>query len=248
MVITQLPNPAGTGIRRRRPSRPGGGVDIRASLINAAIAALEDGGPEAVQARALTAAVGVSTQAIYTHFGGMPSLFEALVAEGLLQVAAHVESVPETNDAVADHFCKGWALVDWAQAHPQLYRLMLGLTGGDLRLHPGLEITMSGTLANFTEGQAAAQVLMRSVERMRDSERIRPLDPVVVAAQFLVATHGFILLDIAGAFGDRDTALSVIAQLSINLMVGLGDSADAAEQSLLAAVARHEGHVSSEAP
>jgi hypothetical protein len=173
----------------------------------------------------------------------MPGLFEALVAEGLLRLAAHVESVPETDDPVADHFCKGWALVDWSREHPQLYRLMLGLTGGGLRLHPGLEMTMSGTLANFSEGRAAAQVLIRSVERMRDAGRIRPLDPVIVAGQFLVATHGYVLLDIAGAFDEPNTGLTVMGQLAINLMIGLGDTADAAEQSLLAAAARHEGPI-----
>ena len=193
-----------------------------------------------MQSRSLTAKIGASTQAIYTHFGGMPGLFETLVSEGFSEVAAYVSAVEDTDDPVADHMCRGWALVDWARANSQLYRLMLGLSGGGLRLHAGLEMTMSGTVANFPEGQAAMEILIRSVERMREAGRILPLDSVVVAGEFLAATHGYVLLDIAGAFGDPDHGLMVIGQLAVHLQVGLGDDAGAAERSLLVAVNRHE--------
>src|SRR5436309_1702387 len=85
----------------------------RAQLLGAARGALEAGGPEALRARRLTAEIGMSTQAVYTLFGGMPGLFDALVADGLAQLAAHVSAVPETEDPVADHFAKGWAYHDW---------------------------------------------------------------------------------------------------------------------------------------
>ena len=35
-----------------------------------------------LRARAVTAEIGASTQALYTLFGGMPGLFEAIVADG----------------------------------------------------------------------------------------------------------------------------------------------------------------------
>ena len=75
---------------------------------------LEESGPEALQARKLTAEVGTSTQAVYTLFGGMPGLFEAIVADGFARFARHVAAVPETDDPVADFFTKGWAYCDWA--------------------------------------------------------------------------------------------------------------------------------------
>src|SRR4051794_29366999 len=153
-------------------------ADQRARLLDAAVRLLEDGGPEALQARRVTAAVGTSTQAIYTLFGGMPGLFEAIVAHGFGRVAEHVASaVTEGPDPVADFFAQGWAYADWALAHPQLYRLMFGLTGGGLRVHSGLEMTLTGTLANFPEGRAAANVLVSAVERMQAAGRVRPGDP-----------------------------------------------------------------------
>lgn len=198
---------------------------------------LEQDGPEALKARSLTAEVGASTQAIYTYFGGMPGLFEAIVAVGFSELTAQVRAVPVSEDPVADFFAQGWAYTDWARDHPQAYRLMFGLTGGGLRLHSGLEMTLSGTLANFPEGQQAIEVMVGSLDRVRAAGRIRPVDPVIAAAQFLSATHGYLLLDSAGAFGSTIGALEVMAALGVNLMVGLGDDRQAAERSLAAAIA-----------
>jgi AcrR family transcriptional regulator len=211
-------------------------ADQRARLLDVALGLLEESGPEALQARRLTAEIGASTQALYTLFGGMPALFEAIVTEGFVRFAAHVDAVPETDDPVADFFRQGRAYVEWALAHPQLYRLMFGLTGGDLRLHSGLELTLSGPLANFPEGQAAADVMVRALERVKASGRIGPVNTALAAGQALSATHGYVLLQIGGAFRDEDESRLVMGSLGINLMIGLGDSREAAERSLLAAL------------
>ena len=196
---------------------------------------LEASGPEALRARVLTAEIGASTQAIYTLFGGMPGLFEALVADGFTGLARYVEAVPQTDDSVADFFARGGAYCDWALTNPQCYRLMFGLTKG-LQVQSGLEITDTGTLANFPEGQAAIEVMVRSLDRVIAAERVSPVDSVVAAGQFLSATHGYVLLEIAGAFG-QGQGLQIIASVASNLMVGLGDSREAVERSLLAATA-----------
>jgi AcrR family transcriptional regulator len=207
----------------------------RAALLDVAGRLLEASGPEALQARRLAAEIGASTQAIYTLFGGMPGLFEALVANGFARFAGHVAAVPESDDPVADHFAKGAAFCEWALLHPQLYRLMFGLTGATLRSQSGLEVKMAGAFANFPEGQAAVEVMMRSLQRVKDAGRIRPVETAAVAGQFLSATHGWVLLAITGAFDLGEEGRDVLGQLAVNLMVGLGDSRDAAERSLAAA-------------
>lgn len=206
--------------------------DQRSRLLAAARQVLEDSGPEALRARTLTAQVGASTQALYTHFGGMPGLFETLVADGFARFARHVAEVPESADPVADFFAKGWAFSEWALAHPRLYRLMFGLTGDELRQHAGLEMSVTGTVTNSPEAQGAVDVLVRSMERVVESGRIDPVDPVVAAGQFLSATHGYLLLEIAGVFGPGGDGLAIARPLAINLMVGLGDSRAAAAASL----------------
>lgn len=211
-------------------------AEQRARLLEVARGVLEASGPEALRARGLAAEIGASTQAIYTLFGGMPGLFEALVADGFTRLAGHVEAVRETDDPVADFFARGGAYCDWALTNPQCYRLMFGLTKG-LRAQTGLEMTATGALASFPEGHAALGLMVRSLNRVIDAGRVHPLDAVVAAGQFLSATHGYVLLEIAGAFGNQGQGLQIIGSLASNLMVGLGDSREAVERSLLAATA-----------
>ncbi len=209
----------------------------RELLLEAARRAIEESGPEVLRARSLTAEVGTSTQAIYTLFGGMSGLFEAVVAEGFAAFARYVEGVPESEDAVADFFAKGWAYTEWALAHPQLYRLMFGLTGGALRRHAALEVSPAGQAPNSPEAQAAVDVLVHSMGRVCESGRIDPVDPVIAAGQFLSATHGYLLLEIGGVFGPEGDDLTVVGPLAVNLMVGLGDDRAAASRSFEAIAA-----------
>lgn len=69
-------------------------LSIRERLVAAALTVLERDGPAAIQARTLTREIGVSTMAVYTHFGGMPNLIEAMVREGLSRFAEHTRGVP----------------------------------------------------------------------------------------------------------------------------------------------------------
>src|SRR4051794_15130131 len=161
---------ADTG-RRTRPSR----ASLRSALFTVAGELLERGGPESLQARTIAAAAGTSTQSLYTLFGGMPGLIQALAADGFVRLGAHVDACALSDDPVADHFSRGWAYYDWALAHPQRYRLMFGLTGRALRPHAGLELTTGGAVANFPEGRAALDILLHSVQRVIEAGRIHQL-------------------------------------------------------------------------
>ena len=196
---------------------------------------------DALRARELSAEVGASTQALYTLFGGMPGLIQAAVGEGFVRLAGHVDAVPESDDVVADHLLRGWAYTDWALANPQLYRVMFGVTDPGLRHHVTVEATLAGTHLAGGEGRTALDVLVRSVERMIDAGRLGPHDSLHVARQFLSATHGYVLLEIAGAFGEPGAGLATAAGMAINLLVGLGDTHAAAARSLLTAVTAHDG-------
>jgi AcrR family transcriptional regulator len=211
---------------------------LRERLLTTARERIEETGPEALRARSLTAAVGTSTQSLYTLFGGMPGLIDAVVADGFDEFAAFVEAIPESDDPVADFFAKGWAYSDWALAHSQLYRLMFGLSGGELRHHAGLEVALAGAVANSPQAQRSLNVLVNSMRRVTESGRLAPTDPEIAAGQFLSGTHGFVLLKAGGVFGPGDEALAVIAAFAVNLMVGLGDSRERASASLAAAIAR----------
>lgn len=215
-------------------------AELRGRLVAAAVRSLDARGVEALRAREVCAEVGTSTQALYTLFGGMPGLVEAAVAEGFVELAGHVDAVPESEDPVADHLVKGWAYTDWALAHPSLYRAMFGVTDPSLRHRVPVETTMAATHLAVSDGRTALDVLVHSVSRMVDGGRLRPAEPLAVARQFLGATHGYVLLELAGAFGAPGSGLATMAELAVNLLVGLGDAREEVERSLLAAMATHQ--------
>ena len=211
-------------------------VSQRRRLLDLATDRLEESGPEVLRARELTAEAGVSTQALYTLFGGMPGLFEAIVADGFSRLAGDVAAVPRTDDPVADFFSQGWAYGAWALGNPQLYRLMFGHTGGGLRRHAGLEVRVTGAVAASPEAQTAIDFMVHSMERVVASGRVGAVDPVLAAGQFLAATHGYVLLAISGVFSPEGD-LEVGRAFAVNLMVGLGDDREAATRSMEAVAA-----------
>ena len=198
----------------------------RERLLATGFRVLEDEGPAALQARRLTAEIGMSTMALYTHFGGVPGLVEALVREGLVRFAAHVRRVPRSEDSMTDLIAGGIAYSEFALRNSQLYRLMFGLTAD------------SGSPWTLPEGVDAFSVLLSSVERTIEDGRLRRQDAQAAARQILSATHGFVLLAIGGFIGDVGEGIrDVAAPMTVNLMVGLGDSRTAAERSMAAAIA-----------
>jgi AcrR family transcriptional regulator len=201
-------------------------------LVAAALAVLERDGPAAVQARTLAREIGASTMAVYTHFGGMRKLIEAVMREGLARFAEHTRWVPHTNDPMADLIAGGLAYAEFAMQNPQLYRLLFGLTelGGVPK--PSADTATPWDLA---EGIDALSVLVTAVERVIDAGRIGPQKPTPAATQILSATHGFVLLAMGG-FIDSQGLRDVMPLLAINLMVGLGDTRRRAERSLAAAI------------
>jgi AcrR family transcriptional regulator len=202
---------------------------VRERLLAAAIEVLEREGPEALQARRLTAEIGASTMAVYTHFGGMSGLVEAVVRDGLARFAAHVREVPDSDDPLTDLIAGGIAYGGFALANPQLYRLIFGLTGKTRRggRVGGLD---AATVWALPEGADAFSVLQRSIDRVIAEGQIRPQDARDAAIQVLSVTHGYLLLALGGMIDDDGRG--VIVPLTVNLMVGLGASREHTEEAL----------------
>jgi AcrR family transcriptional regulator len=207
-------------------------LSTRDRLVAAALAVLERDGPAAIQARTLVAEIGASTMAVYTHFGGMPKLIDAVMREGLARFAEHTRAVPHTDDPMADLIAGGLAYAEFAMQNPQLYRALFGLTELSGVHKSSADVATPWDLA---EGVDAISVLVSAVERVIEAGRIRPQEPTSAATQILSATHGFVLLAMTG-FIDPQGVRDVMAPLTINLMVGLGDTRRRAEHSLAAAI------------
>jgi AcrR family transcriptional regulator len=99
--------------------------NLKASLIEAGLAALAHTEADELSLRQLAKDVGVSANAAYRHFEDKDALLSAMAAEGFRRFTAAqqaaVAAVPHAEDRLK---ASGRAYVAFAQAHPALYRLM----------------------------------------------------------------------------------------------------------------------------
>lgn len=209
-------------------------------LVHAAVALLDEHGPDALQTRKVAGAAGTSTMAVYTHFGGMRELIAKVAEEGLRQFDAAL-SVPQTDDPVADLLATGMAYRRYTIERPHMYRLMFGSTSAHgINAPTGNILTL--TIAEIEQHIPSFAHVVRAVRRSMLAGRISigsaDDDETVVAtaAQFWALMHGFVLLELAGFYGDGGAAVGpVLGSMFTKLFVALGDSPERVQESLHAA-------------
>lgn len=214
---------------------------VRDELVHAAVALLDEHGPDALQTRKVATAAGTSTMAVYTHFGGMRGLVAELADEGYRQLDAAL-TVADTADPVADLFVLGAAYRRFAIERPHLYRLMFGSTSAHGINAPGGNV-LSLTVAEIEVHIPSFARLVRAVRRSMQAGRITAApagdDAAVVAtaAQFWALVHGFVMLELAGFYGDDGAAVApVLVSMNVNFFVALGDSPERVAHSLQSAM------------
>lgn len=214
---------------------------VRDEMLHAAVGLLNDQGPDALQTRKVAGAAGTSTMSVYTHFGGMRQLIAAVAEEGLRQFDAAL-TVPLTDDPVADLFVIGSAYRSYAIERPHMYRLMFGSTSAHGINAPARNV-LTQTVADIEAGNPSFAHVVRVVRRSMQAGRIGAgsADPqvvddatvVAVAAQFWALIHGFVMLELAGFYGDDGAAVvPVLTSMTSNLLVALGDSPEQVQRSL----------------
>ena len=71
-------------------------------VVQATIGLLAEQGPSAIKARTVASASGLSTMAVYHHFGGIAELIRAVADRGFTELDRAFSQVPVTEDPVAD--------------------------------------------------------------------------------------------------------------------------------------------------
>jgi AcrR family transcriptional regulator len=205
-------------------------------MLHAAVGLLDEHGPDALQTRKVASAAGTSTMAVYTHFGGMQALIAAVAEEGLRQFDAAL-TVPQTGDPVTDLFVAGAAYRRYAIEHPHMYRLMFGSTSAHGINAPAGNV-LALTVAEIEQHVPSFARLVRAVHRSILAGRITACSAdddaavVATAAQFWALIHGFVMLELAGYYGDDGAAVApVLGKVTSNLLVALGDSPELVKQS-----------------
>jgi AcrR family transcriptional regulator len=223
---------------------------VRHALLDAAVDLLDEHGPDSLQTRKVAGAAGTSTMAVYTHFGGMQPLIAAVAEEGLRQFDEAL-TMPPTDDPVADLVATGVAYRRYAIERPHMYRLMFGSTSAHGINAPSQNV-LTQTVAEIEQRNPSFAHVVRAVHRSMLAGRITvgaanndPADAAVIstAAQVWALIHGFVMLELAGYYGADGAAVGpVLATMTSNLLVALGDSPERAKQSQRSAVAAGRAH------
>jgi AcrR family transcriptional regulator len=209
--------------------------DAGDQLIEAGIRLLEQHGPQALQARKVAAEAGGSTMAVYTHFGGMAGLIDAIAREAFARFARALTEVPQTDDPVADFLAMGIAYRRFALASPQRYQLIFGI-GSPGEPTDQTDVTVTG-MTTDSAGKASFEALLHAVRRMTAAGRIRDDGELPIAGRMWSVIHGAVMLELAGFFGHEDHGpVQVLGPMMLDLLVGMGDDRDTATRSMTAAV------------
>ncbi|MBV9320602.1 MAG: TetR/AcrR family transcriptional regulator [Mycobacterium sp.] len=218
----------------------------REQLIEAGVRLLEREGPQALQARKVAAEIGSSTMAVYTYFGGMSGLVDAIADEAFTRFAQALTDVPQTDDPVADFFAMGAAYRRFALANPQRYQLIFGISSPETVSRNRTDLTVTGETTDRTNRAASFDALLSAVRRMIAAGRIRDDGELAVAGRLWSLIHGAVMLEMAGFFGHEGHGLSqILAPLTIDVFVGMGDDRDQTTLSMLGAASSSrtvEGH------
>lgn len=208
-------------MRQMSPRRPD--PFIRPTLVDVAARLLIEKGPQALSARHIAAAAGSSTMAMYTHFGGMNGLIREIVHEGFGRLQRILTAVGESDDPVADLALVGRAYRHNAVANLHLYAIMFGGSSS-----AGFSLTED----DRRHGRYTLATVVERVARCMRAGRFRADDPELVAHQMWIAIHGLVTLELGDYLIDPCTAERCFEAQLIGLMVGAGDTRDAATRSV----------------
>lgn len=171
------------------------GAELRTALLDAAGRLLHDEGPHALSTRRLAAAVGTSTQAIYTLFGAKDGVVRAMYREGFTRLlvrmhAAQAASLAAGGDSLDALHRLGLAYRDAARTSPYLYDVMFG--------RPVPEFV--GDDDDRERAHQTLLVLVEAVQRTVDAGVVTGAADAI-ARHLWICTHGFVSLELAGYLG-----------------------------------------------
>jgi AcrR family transcriptional regulator len=125
--------------------------DVRGRLIEGGLRLLEREGLSTLSVRKLAAEVGTSTMAVYTHFGGMTGVIDAVADEAFARFTRALTDIEQSDDPVADFFIMGANYRQFALANPQRYQLIFGATSPMAVADHRADLTVTGSATNRGE-------------------------------------------------------------------------------------------------
>ncbi|GAA3656496.1 TetR/AcrR family transcriptional regulator [Streptomyces iranensis] len=136
--------------------------DLRAALLDSALALLNTAGPGELSLRAVARHAGVSPNAPYRHYRDKEALLAALATRGFTELGERLAAVAPGKEPGAEVIAMACAAVDYALDHPGVYRLMFGQACSS---HPD----------TIAASDAAIAIVAEHIAAVAEPERREPL-------------------------------------------------------------------------
>lgn len=189
--------------------------DLRTALLDAALAIINELGPQQLTIREVARRAGVSHTAPYRHFADKDELIVAVVEQGfeLMRQTMADKKAAAPQDPINQFAASGMAYIDFALQYPAYYRVMYS---GDLLSRTGQQTLQHTSSATFAE-------LIEDMKTCQQLNILRPGDPAQQALAILSTVHGFVTLvndnRVGALLGEdyqleeiRDTVMAAILQ------------------------------------
>ena len=180
-------------------------ADFRDRLCEAAERLFAEKGPDAVTMRQLAAELGVSPMTPYRYFKDKDDILAAVRTNGFTRFAEALEAARDSGKGVN----VGEAYVAFAFEHPNTYKLMFDLNQPDDDRYP--ELIAAGHRAH-------ANMSAWVKDRVAAGKMVG--DPQQIGAMFWAATHGVVVLEMAGKL-PKGAAHELRTLLTVTLAKGL---------------------------
>ena len=126
--------------------------NVRADLIQAAEAILNEEGLAALSVRRVAREVGVVPSAVYNHFESLEDLLAAVAADGYQYMERLVDRLERGSGDPSQRLRRlAREYLQFAAANPNLYRLMFSSDVVAYRLHPELEQAADTSFGRLTQ-------------------------------------------------------------------------------------------------
>ena len=203
---------------------------VRLQLVEAAARVLSTEGRASVTARRIATEVGTSTQAVYTHFGGMDDLLAEIWREGFRRFGAALDAPAVTADPVADWMAQGWGYRRFARENPDLYKVMF--SDGLLALRQGRADDLEAAAGTFRS-------LLDRIERCQAAGRWEVGDLVTAGEVVWAVSHGHLTIELQGYFeGLGRSPEATFTECLRRIALGFGDEPALVATSLRRAARR----------
>jgi len=177
--------------------------DLRAQLIEATRALVEEKGPDQLSVSEASRRAGVSTAAPYKHFKDKNELLRAVAFEGMSRqhdqmIEALASLPPRSLERIS---ALGRVYVTFAQTEPAVFRLMFGLSEGHAQDDALVE-----------KGESTFGFVKSEVAAFRGSDTVQAIDEKR-AFQLWSFVHGLSFLLIDGKLAQMNLPLDLDAML-----------------------------------